>query len=81
MPQKTPDDDVLCEGAALDLLPEEVPHPLPELISSQRLSHIDIEPVALVEVAVALNNRGIRTARGGQWYPMTVRNIEARGRL
>jgi DNA invertase Pin-like site-specific DNA recombinase len=33
----------------------------------------------LAEVAVALNNRGIRTARGGQWYPMTVCNIERRG--
>lgn len=32
----------------------------------------------LAEVAEALNNRGIRTARGGQWYPMTVRNIETR---
>jgi hypothetical protein len=32
----------------------------------------------LAEVAVALNNRGIRTARGGHWYPMTVRNIETR---
>ena len=30
------------------------------------------------EVAVALNNRGIRTARGGQWYATTVRNIESR---
>ena len=32
----------------------------------------------LAEVASALNARGIRTARGGQWYPMTVRNIEFR---
>lgn len=32
----------------------------------------------LAEVAVAPNNRGIRAARGGQWYPMTVRNIECR---
>lgn len=32
----------------------------------------------LGEVAHALNARGIRTARGGQWYPMTVRNIEMR---
>lgn len=33
----------------------------------------------LAEVADALNARGIKTARGGRWYPMTVRNVEARG--
>ncbi len=32
----------------------------------------------LAEVAQTPNNRGIRTARGGQWYAMTVRNIETR---
>jgi DNA invertase Pin-like site-specific DNA recombinase len=30
-------------------------------------------------LAEALNNRGIRTARGGQWYPGTVMNILKRG--
>jgi DNA invertase Pin-like site-specific DNA recombinase len=32
----------------------------------------------LREVAAALNARGIRTARGGQWHAMTVRNVLAR---
>jgi DNA invertase Pin-like site-specific DNA recombinase len=30
-------------------------------------------------IAVALNNRGIRTARGGQWQVSNVRNVLARG--
>ena len=29
-------------------------------------------------IADALNARGISTARGGQWYPTTVRNMERR---
>jgi len=29
-------------------------------------------------VADALNSRGIRTARGGQWHAMTVQNLLAR---
>lgn len=32
----------------------------------------------LREVAAALNERGIQTARGGQWYAMTVSNVLAR---
>ena len=30
-------------------------------------------------IAEALNARGIRTARGGQWHAMTVQNLLARG--
>lgn len=33
---------------------------------------------ALREIADALNARGVQTARGGQWYAMTVRNVLAR---
>jgi hypothetical protein len=29
--------------------------------------------------AMALNNRGVRTARGGQWQVSNVRNVMARG--
>jgi DNA invertase Pin-like site-specific DNA recombinase len=29
----------------------------------------------LAEIAGALNARGVRTARGGQWYASTVRNL------
>ena len=32
----------------------------------------------LREIANALNQRGVRTARGGQWHAMTVRNVLAR---
>lgn len=32
----------------------------------------------LRQIAEALNARGIATARGGKWYPMTVRNVLAR---
>jgi DNA invertase Pin-like site-specific DNA recombinase len=32
----------------------------------------------LKEIADALNARGLATARGGQWYAMTVRNVLAR---
>jgi len=32
----------------------------------------------LREIADALNARGVQTARGGQWYAMTVRNVLAR---
>jgi DNA invertase Pin-like site-specific DNA recombinase len=32
----------------------------------------------LREIAQALNARGVRTARGGQWYAMTVSNVLAR---
>jgi DNA invertase Pin-like site-specific DNA recombinase len=32
----------------------------------------------LREIANALNERGVRTARGGQWHAMTVRNVLAR---
>jgi DNA invertase Pin-like site-specific DNA recombinase len=32
----------------------------------------------LREIADALNARGVRTARGGQWYATTVRNVLAR---
>jgi DNA invertase Pin-like site-specific DNA recombinase len=32
----------------------------------------------LREIAEALNERGVRTARGGQWYAMTVSNLLAR---
>jgi len=29
----------------------------------------------LREIAAALNARGVRTARGGQWHSTTVRNL------
>lgn len=32
----------------------------------------------LAKIATSLNARGIRTARGGQWFPATVRNALAR---
>jgi Recombinase len=32
----------------------------------------------LREIAEALNARGVRTARSGQWYATTVRNVLAR---
>jgi Recombinase len=32
----------------------------------------------LREIAEALNVRGVQTARGGQWYAMTVRNVLVR---
>ncbi|MBT5625651.1 MAG: hypothetical protein HOJ76_08625 [Proteobacteria bacterium] len=32
----------------------------------------------LQSIADAMNARGIPTARGGQWYPTTVRNAERR---
>jgi hypothetical protein len=31
-------------------------------------------------IAVALNDRGVRTARGGIWHDSTVRNLMARAR-
>jgi hypothetical protein len=34
----------------------------------------------LQNVANALNDRGVRTARGGAWHNSTVRNLLARGR-
>lgn len=34
--------------------------------------------VTLKAIAAALNARGVRTARGGQWYASTVRNLLAR---
>jgi DNA invertase Pin-like site-specific DNA recombinase len=33
---------------------------------------------SLHSIAAALNDRGIRTARGGAWYASTVRNLLAR---
>ena len=33
----------------------------------------------LAGIAQVLNNRGIDTPRGGQWYPSSVRNLLARG--
>jgi hypothetical protein len=33
----------------------------------------------LANIAQALNDRGIRTARGGVWHNSTVRNLLARG--
>jgi DNA invertase Pin-like site-specific DNA recombinase len=36
---------------------------------------------ALSEIAMALNNRGIRTVRGGRWRPSTVRNVLLRTEL
>jgi DNA invertase Pin-like site-specific DNA recombinase len=32
-------------------------------------------------IAAALNDRGVRTARGGDWHDSTVRNLLARGQL
>ncbi|MGH6924609.1 MAG: recombinase family protein [Propylenella sp.] len=34
----------------------------------------------MAAIAVALNDRGIRTARGGRWYVSTVRNLLVRSR-
>ncbi len=34
--------------------------------------------ITLREIAEALNARGVATARGGQWHPMTVKNVLAR---
>jgi hypothetical protein len=33
---------------------------------------------SLSGIATALNARGVATANGGRWYPMTVRNILSR---
>jgi hypothetical protein len=33
----------------------------------------------LREIADAVNARGVQTARGGQWYATTVRNVLGRG--
>ncbi len=44
------------------------------IIASIRASGI----TTLADIAEALNNRGIRTARGGAWYAGTVRNLLAR---
>ena len=33
----------------------------------------------LQQIADALNDRGVATARGGSWYPSNVRNVLARG--
>ena len=33
----------------------------------------------LQQIADALNDRGMATARGGSWYPSNVRNVLARG--
>nr|MBA3520055.1 recombinase family protein [Hyphomicrobiales bacterium] len=33
---------------------------------------------SLAGIADALNNRGIRSARGGRWYVSTVQNLLAR---
>jgi len=44
-------------------------------IESLHLSGI----TSLRGMAIALNNRGIRTARGGQWQVSNVRNVLARG--
>ncbi len=35
---------------------------------------------SLAGIAEALNNRGIRSARGGQWHVSTVQNLLARAR-
>jgi Recombinase len=34
----------------------------------------------LQQIADALNDRGVATARGGSWYPSNVRNVPARDR-
>jgi len=39
----------------------------------------EIRARTLHEMAHALNARGIQTARGGQWYATTVRNVLVRG--
>ena len=36
--------------------------------------------VALADIAAALNNRGIRSARGGKWHVSAVQNLLARAR-
>jgi hypothetical protein len=35
----------------------------------------------MVSIAKELNDRGVRTARGGRWHPSSVRNLLARARL
>ena len=35
--------------------------------------------LTLQQIAVALSDRGVATARGGSWYPSNVRNVLARG--
>jgi DNA invertase Pin-like site-specific DNA recombinase len=37
--------------------------------------------VSLYGIAAELNERGILTARGGKWYPTTVRNLLSRARV
>ena len=34
----------------------------------------------MAAIAVALNDRGVRTARGGRWHVSTVRNLLARSK-
>lgn len=34
--------------------------------------------IGMVSIAEALNNRGIRTARGGRWHSSSVRNVMLR---
>ncbi len=35
----------------------------------------DAGVTTLTGIAAALNARGIKTSRGGQWYPATVKNV------
>lgn len=48
---------------------------LPVIASLQRAGI-----TSLRQLAIALNNRGVRTARGGQWQVSNVRNVLARAR-
>ena len=41
----------------------------------------DTGATTLRDISFALNERGIRSARGGRWYPSSVANLLARGKL
>jgi recombinase len=59
----------------------------PVCFERQRLRRVDrLVPgliqagaTTLQQIADALNDRGVATARGGSWYPSNVRNVLARG--
>ena len=41
----------------------------------------DTGATTLRDISFALNERGIRSARGGRWYPSSVANLLARAKL
>jgi len=44
----------------------------------RRLLYGPSPPATFRAIAAALNDRGVRTARGGAWHDSTVRNLLAR---